>query len=423
MTVRVWRTIQFAASSLAALALLLLFGQTAQAGGVVGTGTPASCTGNAFMNTASGGGQVTFNCGPGLTTINAPTIVVTNTMTIIASDNIILDGGGNNQLFLVTPTGNLTLRDITLANGEFSDGGCIFVDADATHKGRVTLQSSRVEGCVADGVNDGGAIFNRGILAITDSVLLGNIASRHGGAIFTSGDSSTTIVRTTFSNNHAIHPVTTAADGGALFVLTGTVTISQTLFAANTAERNGGGLYNSLGTLTVIDSTFSGNGANGGGGFFADGGSRSVLNSVTIASNRANTGAGLWRFNNLAGLTLFNTIVAGNLLADGVTDGLDCDGPAVSSAGFNLISDGTCVSGSVASDQRNTNPLLGPLQYNGGPTLTHYPQPGSPAIDQGTTVGCPAFDQRGVRRPLGGRCDVGAVEVGSNLFLPVALRK
>jgi hypothetical protein len=93
----------------------------------------------------------------------------------------------------------------------------------------------------------------------------------------------------------------------------------------------------------------------------------------------------------------------------------------LSSAGFNLIGDGSgagaFINGvggdQVGSPAGRLNPRLGPLANNGGPTPTRAPLAGSPAIDTGPAAPCPtAVDQRGVARPQGQRCDIGAVEVG-----------
>jgi hypothetical protein len=107
-------------------------------------------------------------------------------------------------------------------------------------------------------------------------------------------------------------------------------------------------------------------------------------------------------------VTLRNTIVAGNL------SGGDCRGRP-NSDGYNLDSDSSC-SLSGVGDISGVDPLLGPLQDNGGPTETHALLPGSPAIDAGDDSTCLTADQRGVARPLDGDgdgtavCDIGAYE-------------
>ena len=129
-----------------------------------------------------------------------------------------------------------------------------------------------------------------------------------------------------------------------------------------------------------------------------------------MSNNGANPGLGLGTGGGLgdclplvATFTLKNTIVANN------TPGGDCGNTEVTSEGHNLDSDGTCgLSG--PGDQSATDPQLGALRDNGGPTFTRALLPGSPAIDAGEDVGCPATDQRGVPRPQGPACDIGAYE-------------
>ena len=73
--------------------------------------------------------------------------------------------------------------------------------------------------------------------------------------------------------------------------------------------------------------------------------------------------------------------------------------------------------------------MLGPLQSNGGSTQTQALLQTSPAIDAGWPTGCTdaasapiLTDQRGWRRPIGDRCDIGAVEVGLSGYLPLVRR-
>ena len=174
----------------------------------------------------------------------------------------------------------------------------------------------------------------------------------------------------------------------------------------------GGGLR-SLGNVTVTNSTLSGNTSiawYGGAIFHTDG----VLELVdsTIASNTAPPGTaaifvGTFTPAN-ATLRLKRSIVADNI-GGGCFAGFFGAGTVVlASDGNNVGSDASC-NLNAAGDQPGTNPLLGPLAGNGGPTATHSLLPGSPAIDAAGLV-CPAVDQRGVARPKGPACDVGAYE-------------
>ena len=215
----------------------------------------------------------------------------------------------------------------------------------------------------------GGGIANLGTLIVTDSVIQANAATTSGGI-----------------DNQA---------GASLTLLNSTV-------AGNSAVANGGGIGNQ-GFLTIVNSTVSGNRAGALGGGVRNEGALSIVNS-TIAVNTAATGGGL--YNGAGNVALKNTIVANNTALLGA----DCRAvTSLSSAGHNLESGTTC-GFTQAGDLGSRNPLLGPLQGNGGTTPTHALLAGSPAIDAGDAVGCPATDQRGVIRPQHGKCDIGAFE-------------
>ena len=116
---------------------------------------------------------------------------------------------------------------------------------------------------------------------------------------------------------------------------------------------------------------------------------------------------------------LAGTVTAQNSIIS--SQGTDCSG-AISSNGYNLASDSSCGLSGTA-DLSNIDPQLGPLQNNGGGTLTHALLVGSPAIDSGS--GCPAVDQRGVARPFGPACDRGAYEFdgeSKSVYLPFVIR-
>lgn len=253
-----------------------------------------------------------------------------------------------------------------------------------------------------------------------------------------SGGASVTLRGLTVSGGNAL------GDGGGILNNGGTLTVDECTLSGNSATGNGGGIRNNGGTLTVTDCTISGNtAAEDGGGIFSDtnlSGITTTLTNCTLTENKAFVGGGIY---NVDGRTVLDhCTVTGNTAqsAGGVasygdtattTDVRSCiisansggdvdlvQGAAnsFSSTGFNLIGSGDATGG---FDQTGdtigiSNPLLGPLCDNGGPTRTMHPLPGSRAIDGGGTTAL-TQDQRGLPRTVGSASDIGAVESGSNL--------
>ncbi len=143
-----------------------------------------------------------------------------------------------------------------------------------------------------------------------------------------------------------------------------------------------------------MNSTFTGNSSANGAGITSGAGATVEVTDSTIASNLLGTG-----LHPIGALLVRSTIVSGQV-------GGNCAAP-VTSLGRNLDSAATC-GFTATGDASNTNPNLGALAANGGPTLTMKPAAGSPAI--GTSACVTASDQRGTSRPQGGACDKGAVE-------------
>ncbi len=173
----------------------------------------------------------------------------------------------------------------------------------------------------------------------------------------------------------------------------------------------------------MTNSTLSGNSSNySGGGIAAGFGATVTVTNSTLSNNSADYGGGI--YNSGGTVTLANTIVASNSAG---TYGPDAYG-TFTSKGYNLIGNTARSSGLVSSDLQNQDALLGPLQDNGGPTKTHALLPGSPALNyipQGTN-GCGTTittDHRGVKRPQGGRCEIGSFEDESPKVKRVAPRK
>lgn len=299
-------------------------------------------------------------------------------------DVTVIDGlNGGDRVFQVAPGATVTISTVTMRHGgAYADGGL-------SNAGTVTLDRCIVEDCLAGNPSGGsGGLGNSGTMTVRDCTIRNN-AGRVGGGIGNSG--TLQVTGSTISGNGAV-------DGGGV-ANGGTMTITNSTIDGNTA----GGRY------LDVETPFPGF----GGGIFNDG-SVSLINS-TVTANVASSpaddfggpysgfGGGLSRLST-GTFELTNTIVASNEPAD-------CYGSATTvSHGHNLSSDATCNLG-APGDQTTLDPVAGPLQDNGGPTVTRALLSGSPAIDAGDDSACPAKDQRGAPRPQGAACDIGAYEV------------
>ena len=324
-------------------------------------------------------------------------------------------------------------------------------------QGRLELNNITIAGgsLHGDGLNGAGIFNDGGTVTIKDSVIRNNYTHGAGGGLFIAGG-TVTVIRSTVSQNSSCGPI--EGPGGGIYNDGGTVTVTDSTVSENCAggaSGDGGGLYNASGTVTITNSTisnnnaYSGDGLSGGGGLF-NYGSMTITNS-TISGNMTHSfgdrgnisgGGGIQTFGPLTvrhstvvdnvasddydgktvaggifaprgSVALIHTIVAGNRADDRTLH--DCDGEMVSQ-GYNLVGDGTgCPSNGL--DDQTVKPadvfttVLGPLQANAGPTRTHALRPGSPAIDRGRKAPCLVkTDQRGIPRPQGEACDIGAVE-------------
>jgi hypothetical protein len=379
---------------------------------------------------------------------------------LVIDQNVTISGPGSNSLtvqpsqgsffrvFYVMPSHSITIQDITISFGYagFAQGGGIYLDEHVTATIADCVLTNNFTGDI------GGAIFIDGygggaMLTVLNSTITGNTAGTtdHGGSgagIESSAD-VLTIIDSTVSNNTAwIGNDFIGGDGGGI-ASGGTVEISNTTICGNQAGIIGGGLslsgpatitnstisgntaglfgpvgptglgggISDFGPLTIVNSTISGNNAHGntfkgggeGGGIY-NGGSADIINS-TLNGNQADVHGG-----SIYG----GTFDIGNSILNGGSPE-NIYGAAVTSHGYNVCSDdgGGFLNG--PGDQINTNPALGSLQDNGGPTFTHALLPGSPAIDAGDPKFTPPpyYDQRGpvFWRVRNGRIDVGSFEV------------
>jgi len=237
-------------------------------------------------------------------------------------------------------------------------------------------------------------------------------ATGQGGGIYNLNH-NVTLNDCTISNCHADR-------GGAVYNYDGKLYMNRCTISGNSAVYYGGGIYNHK-EAWLTNCTISGNSVtnicgSSGGGLFNDG-TTTVLN-CTIANNSTSShvdshGGG---FANLTAPTVYfqNIIIANNTAGDGISNNGYTDPGAVTiSQGNNIDSENSC-GFNQPTDQVNTNPFLGPLQDNGGPTFTHAIARTSPAYNTGTNTGAPATDQRGVTRPQDSTCDIGAYELASS---------
>ena len=276
----------------------------AQSAGVVGTGTPASCTEAELHSAMSDGGSVTFNCG------GLPVDIVLSAQMNLALDTQI-DGGGlitlhghGSRHFFVPAGVALTLRNLTLADGFANDdGGSIF------NQGTLVIDTVTMQNNGTSNNGSGGAIVNYGDLTIVNSTLQNNTGG-NGGAVYPRwAGSRTHIVNSILRQNHAANATgwggalltwdgavvviedsqligNTAIEGGAIYNTGNSdVTLLRSVVSENTASKWGGAIVNNQHIL-IQNSTISGNTGNAQGGGIVNQGGSVEIGASTIAGNR-----------------------------------------------------------------------------------------------------------------------------------------
>ena len=406
-------------------------------------------------------------------TVSGNTTVVTiSGMTIsngYVDDNT--EGGG----ILIADSGTLTVTGSTISDNFTEDGGGgIGIDSDTD--GTLTVTGSTISGNTAESDN-GGGIRNagNGTVEVTDSTISNNFSGHEGGALANDGDGTMTITDSTMGPDNS-----SDSEGGGIYnTVDCTMEITSSTISDNSTDSDGGGIWNS-GTLTVTDSTISGNTAHrtnfpqfsfgGEGGGIASStdlpdtdpandpdDTTTIINSTISGNTVTGEGAIGGGVHNSFGLTVIkNSTITNNTAPDGRGSGVASRGSeAFASAetevlssiisantntdvdfltdfgtptntflsrGYNLIGDGNATGAFNQTGDTTgvTDPRLGALADNGGPTLTHALQEGSPAIDKGNSFG-ESKDQRGQPRPNdfgdidnatgGDGSDIGAFEV------------
>ena len=340
-------------------------------------------------------------------------------------------GGYGGAVDLVNSSTLNVLNSTISSNSAASGGGAIFVGTNATLK----VEDSTLTGnTVTDEYSEGGAIHAQGTVTVINSTLSSNSAAGQGGGLYQSIKTAS-ITDSLFSGNHSgegggggVHNrsaivmvtnssftnntatgTTHAHGGGIQNGGTGTLTVTGSSFSGNSAltasVSDGGGISSNYyqGIATVTNSSFSGNSSDYGGGLYNEG-ALTVTNSTLSGNSATSAGGGIEAYRATSTTTLNNTIVANS------TSGGDCatNTTTITADSRNLDSDGTC---GDATQQTITEIGLGSYQNNGGTTSTFAITSASSAYDAGDNATCATTDQRGLVRPQGIACDIGAFEV------------
>ena len=295
------------------------------------------------------------------------------------------------------------ISDSTISDNSVTGGSRGDLGTGGVLAGPLTVRRSTFER--NHGTGSGAIASGEGL--IEDSTFEGNSSKTDGGALLLNG----TLRRSSIRDNTAL------TGGGGFFE----GVIEDSTISGNSAPTGGGIAF---GVLTVRRSTVEGNTAEIGAGMAPRANSGSPppslhLEDATIAGNVASgigPGALPAEISLVSGATSVPASVESSrsVVGDGTIPACSSPQPNVALHGYNFWSDSSCIATVSGVDITNGgDPRLGPLQDNGGPTQTRLPLPGSPLRDRIplSNAGCAGEDQRGVSRPQGLGCDIGATEV------------
>jgi hypothetical protein len=397
---------------------------------------------------ANDGDTINFDPSVGTVTLTTAELAVTKSITVSGAPNMVTVARSSQtqgRILHVTPGETVTIEDLHITGGYVggnSYGGgvlndhanltisnCSLTTNTSTYGGAISSDGSGSNATLAvlsSGITSnhadfaGGGIYNNASGGIATVWVMNSTVSRNGaayndipfgggegGGVY-NGGAIMTITNSTVSDNYAGLPgpnFPTGTGGGISNY--GTLAITNSTISGNICYLFGGGIYNN-GALTVDNSTVSDNSAVGqhdgepwghGGGIVG----QVTFTNSTLSGNYSNLSAGGIEGSGALGNTILNDNSDANITG------------TMTSRGYNLSSDDGGGNLTGPGDQINTNPMIGPLQNNGGPTLTHALLPNSPAINAGDPnfTPPPSFDQRGSPfvRVFNGRIDIGSFEM------------
>ena len=324
-------------------------------------------------------------------------------------DSLDANGGG---MFIVM--GFPTLENLVFANNSADrTGGGLFSILGEPNMAQISFNQNASQ--------YGGGMYSDSGSPVLNAVIFFANSAREGGGLLIEGDA--VLADITFALNIADE------HGGGLYVSEGTLALNKATFSGNSAGGNGGGLFN-RGTLELVNVTISGNVAGGWGGGIASIGYSALpnLTNTTVSGNFANmSGGGMV---NMIGseTTIANTIFWGNSAGTEGTQLYNTDPDNGQPAGVvtiddSIVQDG-CPESTTCTRVLATDPLLGTLGDYGGLTQTIPISVGSSALNAASEAACPVMDQRGLARPQGKGCDMGAYElVYFEIFLPMVVQE
>ena len=342
------------------------------------------------LTVAHDGDRITFAVS-GTITLTSGGLGVFKNVTISGpgADQLSIDGNQSPTQPVFSVSAIATISGLTIRNS---------ADGIDNFGGTLTVRNC----VISDNAFSGISITTQEFGVVTATILSTTVSGNSQGGVSSvpnifSGGATVTITDCTISSNFS------APGGGGIFGTHTFLSVANSTITGNSTPRSGGGISVS-GGLVIENSTISGNSAGtSGGGIY---GGATVENS-TISGNSGTSGGGIY---NTSSLIVRNTILNAGASGENIFN----DGGTVTSLGYNLSSDNAGGYLTGPGDQINTDPLLGPLQNNGGPTFTHALLPGSPAIDAGDPnfTPPPSNDQRDCHfdRVFNGRIDIGSFE-------------
>ena len=392
------------------------------------TANTDTTTGNCTHTGTNGADTIALTVDTTLTTSNNTTFgptglpVISSMITITGNGHTITRDQGNPDIFrllAINNTGDLTLKDTTLSGGTAAGNDetvtpTILGGGILNHFGQL-----RLEGCT---VSDNSAVWGGGVV----------VSASYGGTV--------SLVNNTISGN-------SASFGGGVYNRTfrnSTVSLVNSTLSGNSASGNGGGMFSQTygsSTVSLVNSTVSGNSASLGGGVSSltrHASTVSLVNS-TVSGNSGYWGGVYSLTQDVSTVALHRSLIAGNtVIAGNAAFFLGSEVTWINYGGSFLANDMNLFGHSgittteafygvsvgvtdilATADGGNSTALtdiLDPaLANNGGPTLTHALVTDSPAIDAAGDCSPLGTDQRGVARPQGLACDIGAFELSETV--------